>query len=147
MIKLTELQEMWKRDCVIDETNLGRAAARTPELHAKYLNLLTNARLQVRKAEADYLRLRRVKYRYFRGELTQTELQDLGWLQYQGVKPIKNEMDEFLSTDEDLLTAQDKLEYYRAVLLQLESILKSINSRTWDIKNSIEWTKFTNGIM
>ena len=146
-MKLTELQESWKKDCVIDETNLGRAAARTPELHAKYLNLLTNARLQVRKAEGDYLRLRRVKYRYFRGELTREELESLGWPQYQGVKPIKNEMDEFLSTDEDLLTSQDKLEYLRAVLLQLEAILKSLNSRTWDIKNSIEWTKFTNGIM
>lgn len=146
-MKLTELQESWKKDCVIDETNLGRAAAKTPELHAKYLNLLTNARLQVRKAEGDYLRLRRVKYRYFRGELTREELESLGWPQYQGVKPIKNEMDEFLSTDEDLLTSQDKLEYLRAILLQLEAILKSLNSRTWDIKNSIEWTKFTNGIM
>lgn len=146
-MKLTELQEAWKKDCVIDETNLGRAASRTPELHAKYLNLLTSAKLQFRKAESDYLKLRRVKYRYFRGELTRDELEQLGWAQYQGVKPIKNEMDEFLQTDEDLIQAQDKLEYLRTVLLQLESILKSLNSRTWDIKNSIEWTKFTNGMM
>ena len=146
-MKLTELQESWKIDSKIDETNLGRAAAKTPELHAKYLNLLSSAKLQFRKAEADYLRLRRVKYRYFRGELTKQELEDLGWPQYQGVKPIKNEMDEFISTDEDLITAQDKLEYLRTILTQLEFILKSINSRTWDIKNSIEWTKFTNGLM
>jgi hypothetical protein len=146
-MKLTELQEGWKNDSRIDETNLGRAAARTPELHAKYLNLLTSARLQQRKAESDYLKLRRVKYRYYRGELTQQELEDLGWPQYQGVKPIKNEMDEFISTDEDLITAQDKLEYLRTVQFQLESILKSLHSRTWDIKNSIEWTKFTNGMM
>lgn len=146
-MKLTELQEEWKKDCRIDETNLGRAASQTPQLHAKYLNLLTSAKLQQRKAESDYLKLRRVKYRYFRGELTRQELSDLGWEQYQGVKPIKNEMDEFLSTDEDLITSQDKLEYLRTVLFQLESILKSLNSRTWDIKNSIEWTKFTNGMM
>ena len=146
-MKLTELQEEWKKDSVIDETNLGRAAAKTPQLHAKYLNLLTSAKLQQRKAESDYLKLRRVKYRYFRGELNRDELQALGWNQYQGVKPIKNEMDEFLQTDEDLITAQDKLEYLRTVLLQLESILKSLHSRTWDIKNSIEWTKFTNGMM
>jgi hypothetical protein len=146
-MKLTELQEEWKKDSVIDETNLGRAAAKTPQLHAKYLNLLTSARLQQRKAESDYLKLRRVKYRYFRGELNRDELQALGWEQYQGVKPIKNEMDEFLQTDEDLITAQDKLEYLRTVLMQLESILKSLHSRTWDIKNSIEWTKFTNGMM
>jgi hypothetical protein len=146
-MKLTELQENWAKDSKIDETNLGRAAARTPELHAKYLNLLTSAKLQHRKAESDYLKLRRIKYRYFRGELTRDELEALGWGQYQGVKPIKNEMDEFLQTDEDLITAQDKLEYLKTVLVQLESILKSLHSRTWDIKNSIEWTKFTNGLM
>ena len=56
-------------------------------------------------------------------------------------------MDEYITTDEDLITQQDKLEYLKTVQMQLESILKSINSRTWDIKNSIEWTKFTNGIM
>jgi hypothetical protein len=145
-MKLTELQESWKKDCVIDETNLGRAAAKTPELHAKYLNLLTNARLQVRKAEADYLRLRRVKYRYFRGELTRDELESLGWDQYQGVKPIKNEMDEFLATDDDLIAQTDRVEYFKTVYQQLESILKSISSRTWDIKSSIEWYKFSNGI-
>ena len=56
-------------------------------------------------------------------------------------------MDEFMATDEDLIQSQDKLEYLKTVLLQLESILKSLHSRTWDIKNSIEWTKFTNGLM
>jgi len=146
-MKLNEIQEAWKQDSFIDETNLGKAASRTPQLHAKYLNLLSTARLQARKAEADYQRLRRTKYRYFRGELTRDELDELGWVQYQGVKPIKNEMDEFLNTDEELLVCQDRLEYYRTVVYQLESILKSIQSRTWDIKNSIEWYKFSNGIM
>lgn len=145
-MKLTELQEAWNTDSHIDHTNLGRSAARTPELHAKYLNLLTSARLQARKAESDYYKLRNVKYRYFRGELTRQELENLGWPQFQGVKPLKGEMDEFLSTDSDLITAQDKLEYLRTVLYQLESILKSIHSRTWDIKNAIEYMKFTSGV-
>lgn len=145
-MKLTEIQEMWSKDCRIDETNLGHASATVPLLHSKYLNLLTSSRLQLRKAESDLARLRRTKYRYFRGELTREELTDLGWEQYQGVKPIKNEMDEFLSTDEDLIQQNDKVEYLRTVYFQLESILKSIGSRTWDIKSSIEWHKFTNGM-
>jgi len=145
-MKLTEIQEMWAQDCRIDETNLGRASANVPVLHSKYLNLLTTSRLQLRKSESDLARLRRTKYRYFRGELTREELTELGWEQYQGVKPIKNEMDEFLSTDEDLIQRSDKVEYLRTVYFQLESILKSISSRTWDIKSSIEWHKFTNGV-
>jgi hypothetical protein len=146
-MKLSDLQEMWAEDSRISETNLGHEAAKTPTLHAKYLNFLTSVRLNLRKAESDYLNCRRKKYRYYRGEMTRKELEDEGWSQWQGIKPLKNEMDEFLETDSDLVSFQDKIEYFKTVLYQLEQIIRSLNSRTWDIKNSIEWQKFTNGLM
>ena len=146
-MKLQEIQAMWEQDCKVDQTNLGRAAARVPELHAKYLNMLTSVRLQYRKAEADYLRLRKLKNRYYRGELTKEELVELGWDQYLSNKPLKNEMEDVLNMDDDIIQSMDKLEYIKTVLYQLEQILKSINSRTWDVKSAIEWYKFTNGGM
>ncbi len=146
-MKLNEIQTMWAEDCKIDQTNLGRAAARVPELHAKYLNMLTSVKLQYRKADADYLRLRKLKMRYYKGELSKQELDELGWDQFLQNRPLKNEMDEVLNTDSDIIQINDKLEYIRTVLYQLEQILKSINSRTWDVKSAIEWYKFTNGGM
>ena len=145
-MKLSELQESWSEDCKINEMDLGKESARTPNLHAKYLNYLTSTRINLRKAESDYFNIRRLRYRYYRGELTQQELEDNGWVQYQGNKPLKNEMDEFLECDHDLLKLQDKIEYFKTVLFQLEQIIRSLNSRTWDIKNMIEWNKFTNGM-
>jgi hypothetical protein len=138
---------MWADDCKINETNLGHESARTPLLHSKYLNFLSSTRLNLRKAESEYLNCRRLKYRYYRGELTQDELIEEGWSQWQGNKPLKNEMDEFLQVDSDLIVLEDKVEYFKTVMYQLEQIIRSLNSRTWDIKNSIEWTKFTNGMM
>lgn len=146
-MKLNEIQEAWATDSRIDETNLGSESAKIPKLHSKYLNLLVNTKLTVRKCESEYLQVRRLKYRYYRGEMTQAELEAQNWPQWQGVKPIKNEMDEFLATDADLVRLQDKLEYHKTVLIMLENIMKSISSRTWDVKNSIEWTKFTNGMI
>lgn len=146
-MKLSNLQEMWAEDSKISETNLGHESAKTPTLHAKYLNFLTSVRLNLRKAESDYLNCRRKKYKYYRGEMSREELENEGWSQWQGAKPLKNEMDEFLETDQDLISFQDKVEYYKTVLYQLEQIIRSLNSRTWDIKNSIEWQKFTNGLM
>ena len=70
-----------------------------------------------------------------------------GWIQWQGAKPLKNEIDEFLQGDVDLIALTDKIEYFKTVLYHLEQIIRSINSRTWDIKSSIEWYKFTNGLM
>ena len=146
-MKLSDLQDMWADDCKINELNLGHESARTPLLHSKYLNFLSSTRLNLRKAESEYLNLHIKKYKYYRGEMTQLELTDEGWTQWQGNKPLKNEMDEFLQVDADLILLQDKLEYFKTVMYQLEQIIRSLNSRTWDIKNSIEWSKFTNGMM
>lgn len=144
-MKLNEIQALWAEDCKVDQTNLGRAAARVPELHAKYLNMLSSVRLQYRKAEADHLRLRKLKYRYYRGELSKQELDELGWEQFLSNRPLKNEMEDVMNMDDDIIHAMDKMEYIKTVLYQLEQILKSINSRTWDVKSAIEWYKFTNG--
>ena len=146
-MKLTEIQESWATDSRIDETNLGSESAKIPKLHSKYLNLLVNAKLNTRRVESEYLRMRRLKWRYYRGEMTQLELDELNWSQWQGVKPLKNEMDEFLQCDPLLIEWQDKIEYHKTIIYTLEQIIRSINSRTWDIKSGIEWSKFTNGMM
>ena len=144
-MKLSEIQEEWKLDSKINELELGSEAIKVPTLHSKYLSLLSNVKLQLRKAESDYNNMRRVKYKYYRGELSREELEKLGLDQYLGNKPLKNEMDEFMLCDEDLNLLTDKIEYFKTVVFTLEQILRSLNSRTWDIKSAIEWNKFTNG--
>jgi hypothetical protein len=74
-------------------------------------------------------------------------LEDEEWVQYQGNKPLKNEMDELLQCDEVLISLEDKIEYFKTMIYTLEQIIRSLNSRTWDIKSGIEWSKFTNGMM
>lgn len=147
MITLNELQSEWNRDCKIDELNLGSESVKTPELHSKYLNHLTNFKLYLRKQESQLLALKRLKWRYFRGELSKEELIALGWEQYLGNSPLKNEMQDFLDSDDDVIKQAEKVEYARACLTFCETVMKSLSSRTWDIKNTIEWTKFTNGLM
>jgi len=146
-MRLSELQEEWKKDSFIDETNLGKESTRVPVLHSKYITFLSNAKLKLRKAESEYYNIRRLKYRYYRGELSHEELNEHGWLQWQGNKPLKNEMDEFLNCDNNLIEYEDKIEYFRTIVYTLEQIIRSLNSRTWDIKSAIEWHKFTNGMI
>lgn len=144
-MKLTTVQQEWYADSSINELDLGKEAVKTPLLHAKYITYLSNVKLLLRKAESDYFNTRRLKYRYYRGEMSRDELEEKGWPQYQGNKPLKNEMDEFLQCDEELNAFLDKIEYYKTITYTLEQIIRSINSRTWDIKSAIEWQKFTNG--
>jgi len=147
MITLNELQDMWVKDCKIDELNLGRESIKTPEFHAKYLNMLSTFKLQLRKNKSNLLTLRRLKWQYYRGELTQQELNKLGWDQYLGNSPLNNQMNDFLDTDPDIIKLTDKVEYIDTCITQIEGVMRSLNARSFDIKNAIEWTKFTNGLL
>ena len=147
MITLNELQDMWVEDCKIDELNLGQESTKIPELHAKYLNMLSTFKLQLRKNKSNLLSLRRIKWKYYRGELTQQELNDFGWEQYLGNSPLNNQMNDFLDTDPDVIKLTDKVEYIDTCITLLEGVMRSLNSRSFDIRNAIEWTKFSNGLL
>lgn len=143
---LEELQTEWDADCQIDDNYLGENSTATPKLHAKYIRVLVQIRLKHTKLQADYNVLRKNKFRYYRGEMTRDELTNLGWNQWQGVKPLKNEMDEFLTGDDDLNTIKVRLDYLETMIYVLESIMGQIKSREWQIKNGIEWKKFLAGM-
>ena len=51
MIDLKSIHNMWKEDCVIDEMKLDETSRQTPILHAKYLELLSTVKLQLKRAE------------------------------------------------------------------------------------------------
>ena len=144
-MNIEELQDMWDVDSAIDDNYLGEASTTTPKLHAKYIKILINKKLLQIKMQSEYNILRKNKFRYYRGELSRTELETLGWEQWQGIKPLKNEMDEFLTGDDDLNKLQLRVEYLNTMVYMLESVMQQIKSREWQIKNGIEWKKFLAG--
>jgi len=144
-MKFEDIIEMWESDSIIDDDHLDRESTRTPNLHAKYLNLLIQHKLKIASALKDYKTLRQKKFRYYRGELSMAELNDLGWEQWQGVKPLKNEMEEFLDGDVDLAEHDLKIEYLKSIYQYLDSVMNQIKARDWQIKNSISWKQFISG--
>lgn len=144
-MNIEQIQEMWDADAEIDDNYLGEHATKTPKLHAKYVKILVGVKLKHTKLQSDYNMLRKAKFRYYRGELSREELQDLGWSQWQGVKPLKNEMDEFLSGDTELNTLRVKIDYLETMIYLLESILGQIKARDWQLKSAISWKQFLAG--
>ena len=142
---LEELQNAWAVDCSIDDNHLDKESVNTAKLHSKYLNELIRFKLQLAKMKADYNTLRQDKFRYYRGELSKDELNQLGWQQWQGIKPLKNEMEEFLGGDEDLNKLEIKANYIQCIVDFLDSVMNQIKARDWQIRNSIEWKKFISG--
>jgi hypothetical protein len=142
-MNLEQLMSKWREDCSIDDSHLGEASTYTPNLHAEYIEYLVGYKLKLSKTKAEYNLLRKNKFRYYRGELSRQELEDLGW---QGVKPLKNEMEEFLQGDTELVQMEQKVEYLNTVVMFLESVMGAIKQRDWQIRNSIQWKEFLVGM-
>ena len=144
-MNIDEIHEMWKEDCQIDDDHLDTESIKTPNLHAKYLRIVMNFKMKLSALQVEYNTLRQKKFRYYRGEMGKDELTELGWQQWQGVKPLKNEMEEFLEGDADLNKINMKCEYIKHVIEALDSIMSQLKARDWQIRNSIEWKKFIAG--
>ena len=55
-------------------------------------------------------------------------------------------MQKYLDADEKLSNSSLKIEYYDTMLTYIESILKVIQNRTYQIKNAIEFMRFQSGM-
>ena len=57
----------------------------------------------------------------------------------------KDTLQKYLDADESLSSVCLKIEYYETMLNYIESILKIIQNRTYQIKNAIEFMRFQAG--
>ena len=60
-------------------------------------------------------------------------------------KVLKPDIDKYMDADEDIMRLVSKIEYYQTMLSFIDSILKTILNRTYQIKNAIEFMRFTAG--
>ena len=143
MINLNEIQSMWEKDSKIDRDNLHEESLNIPMLHAKYHDLYNNLILLRKKAEQQRKNIRHERYEYFSGK-SDPEV----YAENPFPKKIrdKDTMQKYLDADTKLSNVSLKLDYYDTMLVYLESILKMISNRTFQIKNSIEFMRFNSGL-
>lgn len=142
---IEEILKEWDIDSEMDDNHIDNESIKVPKLHAKYIRHLIQAKLKNTKIQNEFNLLKKTKFRYYRGELSRDELAELNWQQWQGVKPMKNEMEQFLDGDIDLNNIKVKIEYLNSMVYLLESILGQIKARDWQLKNVLEYKKFIAG--
>ena len=142
-MNLESIQEMWEKDSKIDPDNLHIESLNIPVLHAKYFDLYNTIFLLRKKAEQQKRNIRHERYEYFSGK-ADPEV----YIENPFPKKIrdKDTMQKYLDADEKLSTVCLKIDYYDTMLVYLESILKIVQNRTYQIKNSIEFMKFNAGL-
>lgn len=148
MNNLQEILKMWKEDSVIDDMNLDEASRQSAKLHSKYLELLSVNRLKLKKLELEFKVLLKDKWLHLNGKMSKEDIDEKGW-DYdplKGLTVLKGDMDYYYDSDPVIQEHQAKMQYLIELCDTLKEILENVKWRHQNIKNMIEWRKFTSGI-
>jgi hypothetical protein len=144
MTKLEELLEMWRQDSIIDRTEPGKALINIPQLHSKYLNILSRHRLLAKEAEFKYNKMKKIKWEYYTGKLDDDQLKHYGWEPFQFI--LKSDITTYMDSDEDLNKYTASKMLHNEIVDVCESVLKELHSRTFQLKEFITWERFIQGV-
>jgi hypothetical protein len=143
MENLEQVLKMWEKDAEIDQTEPGKELIRIPTIHSKYLNILTKHKVSSKKANFDYLRMRKVKWEYYTGKMSQEELDKNGWEPFRYT--LKSDITTYLESDSDLIKLLEKKIYHEEVVSVIEAIMGELKQRTWQLREYISWERFIGG--
>jgi len=144
-MNLDELKTMIKKDLEIDQTALDAESCRTPQLHNKYLVMFMDERLKLKRMASELSILRRNKWLYYTGRMSKEELAQFGWEPFE-LNILKTEADEMIESDAEYIKASEKVNFQEEKVAYLESVIKIVQNRQWQIRAMIDWLKFTQGV-
>jgi len=142
---LEEIYELWHKDSVIDKTELGDESLKIPQLHHKYFKIYSNERLLLKKFESDFKTLRLEKYEFYTQGPTK-ETQERGWTLPASGKILKSEVNTYIEADKDIIKISLKIGVQQEKIELLDSIIRTLNNRGYNIRAAIDWYKFTMGV-
>ena len=144
---LEQVLEEWAADSQIPRNNLDEASRETPKLHAKYLALLSQTKLRLKKAEMDQKKLLKLKWLWYNGKMSEDQIKELGWDfdPLNGLKIMKGEMDYYYDSDPEIQESELKIQYLKELIEVLKEIINNLNWRHQTISNMIKWRVFEAG--
>ena len=141
-MNLESIQEMWKKDSVIDGDLYCEESTKIPQLHMKYMEFHNTFSLMKKEKELDMKRLIKEKWLYYKGKAPSSVYKEMP---FDFKLTTKEEINMFIESDDDIMKLQYRIDYIEQILLYLDSVLRMINNRNFQIKNAIDWEKFKNG--
>lgn len=143
-MKLEDIFAFWEQDSNISRDELDRESLNTSKLHHKYHKIFTHERLILRKYELELKQLRLEKFEFYTQGPTK-ETMDKGWKLPPIGKILKADAGTYVDADSDVVALTLKVGMQHEKIELLESIIKSIMNRGFQIKNAIEWIRFQSG--
>ena len=144
-MNIEQIKAQAELDTIIDVNHLDDEASRIPQIHNKYLCMLMDEKLIHENLESKLKILRRDKWLYYSGKLSEDELKRKGWEPFD-LNILKQDLDRFIDSDQDIITLSNKVFLQKEKINYIEGVAKIISNKIWNIRSSIEWIKFTQGL-
>jgi hypothetical protein len=145
-MNLENLKEHITKDSIVDSTELGIEAIKIPQIHGKYINLLTDMKLLLTKQQQEYAILRLRKWKIYTGKASKEELELWKEDPFE-LDILKTDVDKFMDADPQLTDLKLKIALSETKVKMVEEFLKSLNNRNFVIRSAIDWQKMMNGIV
>ena len=141
-MNLDDLKLEVQADLKINNEHLDTESLKNQEIKAKYLDVKSKYELLLFKAKGDYKRIYRDKWEYYGGKADAKIYISKPF----DIKVLKTDLSVYITSDEDIINAENKIGYLETVVEYIKGVIKSVDNRGWDIKNAIEWKKFEAGV-
>ena len=139
---LDELKLEVLADLKVDNEHLDTESLKNQEIKAKYLDIKSKYELLLFRAKGEYKRIYRDKWEYYGGKADAKIYVSKPF----DIKVLKTDLSVYITSDEDIINAENKIGYLETVVEYIKGVIKSVDNRGWDIKNAIEWKKFEAGV-
>lgn len=143
MSELETLLKSWEKDASIDGAEPSRELIRVPLLHSKYLNVLTRHRNASKNLGYEYHALKRLKWEYYTGKMSQDDLDAHGWEPFRYT--LKSDVSIYIDGDSDLNLLLKEKAYHDEIVDVCKEIMAEIKARTYQLQNIIKWEQFIGG--
>lgn len=134
-MKLEQMMELAEQDAKIDYTEIGQEALKTTTLIVKWLKIFSTEKVTYLQLKRQYDGDKKEKWEYYSGK---------------GEKPfehrlLKTDVPLYLDNDPDLTKIKDRLDLQEVKLNFIETFIKALQQRGYNVKAALDYLKFTSG--
>lgn len=144
-MKIEDILDLWKSDSEIDITNLSVESLNTPKIHHKYLKILYDEKLTLEQLKTYYKSYYRDRHDLFSGSIDEETCKRYGW------KPnpkliLRGDIQMHIEAEPETIKMTLRIAQQKEKIEVLESIMKMISNRGFQIKSSIDVLRFEAGL-
>ena len=130
-----QIIDEWREDADMGD-DLFDAARNIPILHSKWIDKYLRIQLLKKEKEYEYKKVYKQKYSYYMGREEYAPEE----------KIMKTEVQIYIYADEEIIKLKAMVDLYDKLESTLKEILNNINNRSFQIKNAIDWLRYSRGI-